>query len=161
MLRACKSDCLIQFLPPNGTFMLEQSDSLVVSEVNNLSLIGHGAHLIFDNRGDCPFLLASNCSNIFITNMTLDAQRPPFSYGVVDHNTDDNRVNLRVNVSQYSFNKEKYPWIKSIGAMHEVVPALDSSLDGFRTEPLAGGLDWLFRIRNSSDALQLRVDKVQ
>jgi hypothetical protein len=164
-LSSCTADCNIRLTPPGALFALEQSAALIASDVHGLSIDGQGARLVLDD-GSASFLNLANCSKVTISNLTLSAVRPPFTFGVVQEEDKGGRnsssssggamVVLRVDASRYPMGTAmatRFPWLLRVVAMHEVDAAA-----GF--QPLSNGLDWIIPDGQPDEALNLTVSSI-
>ena len=126
------SGCTIYFTPYPATFRLEQTRAVEISGISGgFTLEGNGAEIVL--RGSSPFVYVYNCSNVSIRNLTLIADRPPFTLGTVTESV-NGKVTMEVDTLRYPFHDD---WTREVVAMHEI--------DGIHMKPKAGGLDWIFR----------------
>ena len=135
LLSACShgvaSGCAINFVPYAATFRLEQTRAVEISGITGLALEGNGAQILL--RGNSPFIRVYNCSEIFIKNLTLIADRSPFTLGTVAESL-NGKVTLKVDTARYPLHDE---WTHEVVAMHEI--------DGIHLTPKIDGLDWIFK----------------
>jgi hypothetical protein len=142
--------CEVQLVPPGAVFRLEQSSPVNVSGSRaQIALRGEGARL--ELHGDAPFL-AVDCipsgggRGVSLSNFTLAATRPAFTYGVVSAAVPGSHFNLSVDFSVYPM---ELPWTRRVDTIHQVSPET--------LEPSLNGMDWIYQGKLSEE-LELRVD---
>ena len=132
LCNASSSGCAIYFAPEAATFTLEQTRAVEISGISSgFALEGNGAKIVL--QGNSPFIHIYNCSHISIRNLTLIADRSPFTLGTVIEST-NGHVKLEVDTLRYPLRDD---WTRKVVAMHEI--------DGINMMPKIGGLDWIFR----------------
>jgi hypothetical protein len=169
--------CEIRLAPPGAEFRLEQSSALNATNLRGeFALYGDGARLLL--HGDAPFLVA-DCSSssssssssqghrtaagdppgsaaasagLTLSNLTLLATRPAFTYGVVTAAVPGEYFNLSVDMSLYPMNDDLLPWTRRVDTIHEVDPQ--------SFVPSVQGLDWIYQGKPTEE-LQLQVDSTR
>eukprot|EP01051_Picozoa_sp_SAG22_P005715 SAG22_NODE_349_length_11854_cov_8.087282_6_plen_605_part_00 len=151
-LTACRANrvasCEVVLEPPGALFRMEQAGAVTADGLRGLAIRGNGARLLLN--GDAPFLNAHRCVGLSLSNLTLAATRPPFTYGIVVPSAAPGVVNVSVDMRRYLLAGPGAPaWTRLVHAMHEVDPAT--------LEPAPLGLDWIYDGQPSA-ALPLRLD---
>eukprot|EP01043_Picozoa_sp_COSAG02_P058559 COSAG02_NODE_7308_length_3072_cov_2.627985_4_plen_303_part_00 len=142
--------CEVQLAPPGAVFRLEQSSAVNVSgNPGGIALRGDGARL--ELRGDAPFL-AVDCATsgggrgVSLSNFTLTATRPAFTYGIVTDAVPGSHFSLSVDLDTYPM---ELPWTRRVDTIHQVSP------DTFAPSP--NGIDWIYQGKLIEE-LELQVD---
>eukprot|EP00038_Savillea_parva_P013623 m.8842 g.8842 ORF g.8842 m.8842 type:complete len:701 (+) comp2568_c0_seq1:203-2305(+) len=148
----------VALVPQGAVFALEQHMAIVVRDKRNVTLQGNGATLLFRD-GTAPFARFERCDDVTVTNLTLTATRPPFSFGVVlpprplpstvppasnASTKPDESLRLAVNTSRYPFDSA---WTLAAVAMHEVEPSTFL--------PAVGGFDWIAALPQNESMMEL------
>jgi hypothetical protein len=152
LLNTCIGDtCDISFSPPGAQFPMEQSGALNATGVRGLALHGRGALLLL--RGDVALITVVGAAGLSLSNFTVAAMRPAFTYGVVIAPVAAGMVTVSVDVIRYPFHVERWPWTLQVDAMHEV--------DTATLNPTANGLDWIFSKGRPETKLRLQVNQAR
>ena len=145
----CSDDCTIRLTPPFAAFRMEQHAAISVVGVRGFALQGDGARLSFDD-GSAPFISVLDSYDVVLTNFTLDADRPPYTYGIVvaedelpPHTSTNtatpvamggnssaapgtamamSRVRMKVDLSKYTFTEANAAWTANVDALYEIDP---------------------------------------